>query len=159
MGILLVLGVVNLRGSQANARDNERRGDIEAISLSLESFYSTGNDASTTLGRYPSTGIIGQETTILRDIDPKSLSTPGQTTPSLVAATCTGVCVQTTAGVSPQPTISQYVYQVLQPDGTLCTPGIVDCRKFNLFYRLEVATISTNCPSPGYICKATSKNQ
>jgi prepilin-type N-terminal cleavage/methylation domain-containing protein len=157
MGILLVLGVVNLRGSQLSARDSERKGDIEAIALSLENFYTSGTTGSTTFGRYVSTSIIGQETAGFRDIDPKSLSAPGQTTSSLVAATCTGACPQTATTVTPAPTISTYVYQPLQADGTLCTNGTQECRKFNLYYRLEAAT--DDCPAPENICMVTSKNQ
>lgn len=157
MGILLVLGVVNLRASQISARDSERKGDIEAIGLNLESFYTSGNSNSTSFGRYPSTGIIGQETVILPNIDPKSLNAPGQTTSSLVAATCSGTCVQTIAGVTPTPTINTYVYQPIQSNGNLCTNGSQECRKFNLYYQLEIAT--NDCPAPNNICMVTSKNQ
>ena len=38
MGTLLILGVVNLRGSQANSRDAERRTDIETIATHMETF-------------------------------------------------------------------------------------------------------------------------
>jgi prepilin-type N-terminal cleavage/methylation domain-containing protein len=137
MGILLVLGVVNLRSSQVQIRDDERRGDIEAIGLNLESFYSTGSSSSTALGRYPSTALVGSEQTYLQDIDPKSLIAPGDTVSGLVAATCSGTCVQTTAGVAPQPTIYQYVYQPIKSDGTLCINETQECRKFNLYYHLE----------------------
>lgn len=156
MGILLVLGVVNLRSTQANARDDERKTDIESLALQLESFYTSGNDDSTTFGRYPSTGIIGMETTILRDIDPKTLRTPGASAVSLVAATN---ATQTPTGVTPSATTSTYIYQPLQSNGALCTSGAQECRKFNLFYRLEVAAISDSCPSPGLACMVTSKNQ
>ena len=36
MGILLVLAVVNVSGTQAQARDDERKADVESISLNLE---------------------------------------------------------------------------------------------------------------------------
>lgn len=157
MGILLVLGVANLRGSQANARDTERKADIESIAIHLEDFYTSGTTGSTTFGRYVSTSIIGQESAGLRDIDPKSLIAPGASSSSLVAATCTGVCGQTPTTVTPTPTTTTYVYQPLQADGTLCTNGTQDCRKFNLYYRLETAT--ADCPAPDNICMVTSKNQ
>jgi len=134
MGILLVLGVVNLSGSQASSRDAERKTDIETIATHLETYYTSGNDDSVNVGRYPSTGLPTQETLVLRDIDPQSYMAPGMTTTSLIAATNN---IQTTAGVLPQPTINQYVYQPLQQDGTLCTTGAQQCQKFNLFYRLE----------------------
>jgi prepilin-type N-terminal cleavage/methylation domain-containing protein len=150
MGILLVLGVVNLRGSQISARDSERKADIEAIAFNLESFYTTGTNSSTTLGRYPSTALIGQETTLLPDIDIKSLGSPGVDTSSLIAATCTGACVQTTAGVAPQPDPEDYIYQPIKSDGTRCTTELEECRKFNLYYRLE---------SDNTVYMVTSKNQ
>ncbi len=161
MGILLVLGVVNLRGSQASARDAERKADIEALALSLESFYRNGRDGSTTLGRYSSTGLAASVSSIqqnLRDIDLKSVMAPGIDDPldTLKMATNNN---QTTTGITPSPTIDQYVYQPLQQDGSLCTSGSQMCQKFNLFYRLEVANISEACPTPGFVCKVTSKNQ
>lgn len=134
MGILLVLAVVNLRGTQVNARDNERKTDIENIGQHLEIFYKSGTNGSTVVGRYPSTAIIGQETTMLRDIDSKSLTAPDASGSSLVAATNN---VQTPTGVLPQPTISQYVYQPYQSDGSLCTSEAQECRRFNMYYRLE----------------------
>ena len=138
MAILLALGVVNLTGTQVSARDSERKTDIENISLHLETYYNSGTDGSTVIGRYPSvdatTGLIGHETTLLRDIDKNSFIAPDKTTTSLIAATNN---TQTTSGVTPQPTIDQYVYQPIQGDGTLCTLASQECRKYNLYYRLE----------------------
>lgn len=154
MGILLVLGVVNLRGSQISARDAERKADVEAIALHLESFYTNGRDGSTTLGRYPSTGLVTSPAatsiqTNLRDIDLKSVMAPGITDPAntLIIATNT---TQTTAGILPQPTIDQYIYQPLKQDGTLCTSGAQMCQKYNLYYRLE---------TDNTVYMVTSKNQ
>lgn len=153
MGILLTLGVVNLTASQVNGRDAERKGDIEAIQANLEGFYRTGTDTSTSLGRYPSTLITtGSETAvrgILRDININNLMAPGATSlsSSFVPATNTN---QTVGGIAPQPTIAQYVYQPLQTDGSLCTTESQECRKYNLFYRLE---------ADNTIYKVTSKNQ
>jgi len=138
MGILLVLAVVNVRGTQITARDNERKGDVEATALALENFYRNdfrNTDTGTSSGRYPSTGLIPIVPSVLPDLDPKSYSAPGQTASSLIAATNTD---QTTTGVTPQPTIDQYVYQPLSHNGTnwvLCSSG--ECRKFNIYYRLE----------------------
>ena len=47
MAILLTLGVVNLRGSQANGRDAERKTDIETIAQHLETYFTSGTDVST----------------------------------------------------------------------------------------------------------------
>lgn len=136
MGILLVLGVVNLRGSQANARDSERKIDVETIGLHLESYY-----LNSPTGRYPSTGLQSEQWLLpsLPDADIKSFTAPGVQDPysSFTAATNTD---QTTAGVLPQPTFDQYVYQPLESNGSnfvLCTTGSQQCCKYNIFYHLE----------------------
>lgn len=164
MGILMTLGVINLRGSQAKSNDTERKVDVETIALHLETYYTNGvDDLTNHTVTYPSTAIFANGTTsmvqYLRDIDTKSITAPGISDPTLtfITATCSGSCVQTIAGVIPQPTKDQYVYQPLQSDGTLCTTDIQECRKFNLYYKLENAT--TDCPAPNNICMITSKNQ
>lgn len=157
MGILLTLAVVNVSSTQAKARDEERIADVTAISSAMETFFSVGNDTSTTLGRYPSTGITGSENSIrtnLRDVDMKSFMAPGITAPltTFIKSTNTGTLqsIQTTAGVLPQPTKDQYVYQPIDFDGSICSSGASICRKFNIFYRLE---------SDNLVYKVTSKNQ
>jgi len=151
MGILLVLAVVNVRSTQITARDTERKGDVEAIGLALENFYRNdfrNTDTGTSSGRYPSTGLVPIPSSVLPDLDPKSYIAPGETTNSLVAATNAD---QTPTGVTPQPTLGQYVYQPLSHNGTnwiVCSSG--DCRKFNIYYRLE---------ADNTVYKAMSKNQ
>ena len=151
MGILLVLAVVNLRDSQGQARDTERSTDIASISKYLESFYTSGNDSSTSYGFYPSTELIGQETNYLSGIDKKALIAPGETTiaDSFFAATNNS---QTLSGVTPQPdnTNYSYIYQPLQSDGTLCTSSVQKCRKYNLYYLKE---------NDGTVYKVTSTHQ
>ncbi|MDN5275552.1 MAG: putative Type secretion system protein [Candidatus Saccharibacteria bacterium] len=141
MGILLVLGIVTLSDTQVKARDSERIADVQAISNSLDVYYdSGGNEGTTTTGKYPPTSFISQGDAyilqVLRDIDESSLIAPGAADigATMVAATNT---TQTAAGVTPQPTISQYVYQALKSDNTLCTLTTEECRKFNIYYRLE----------------------
>lgn len=144
MAILLVLAVVNLRGTQVNARDEQRKANVEAIAQNLEIFYRSGTNGSTTVGRYPSTGIVGQETVTLRDIDPKSLISPSSTSSSLVKATNS---IETTAGITPKPSASNdvYIYQPIKTtDGgatwSLCTSGADECRRFNLYYWSEITS-------------------
>lgn len=159
MGILLTIGVVNLRGSQANGRDAERKVDVDTIALHLETYYTSGIDGTAHTASYPSTALTATTASMiqyLRDIDTKSITAPGVTDPTLTFISATNN-TQTTAGVLPQPTINQYVYQPLQNDGTLCTLNTQECRKFNLYYKLENAT--TDCPAPNNICMITSKNQ
>lgn len=137
MGILLVLGVVNLRGTQANARDAERASDVQTIATSLEGFYPQGNTL-VVAGEYPSTAMVTTPSNYIGDINPNALIAPSQSTQSLVAATN---AVQTTAGVNPRPTVSQYVYQPIASDGTLCTTDAQGCRKFNLYYQTEIDSL------------------
>jgi len=123
--------------------------------------YPTPTAANTHTVTYPSTALTATTASMiqyLRDIDTKSITAPGITDPTLtfISATCTGVCVQTTAGVLPQPTKDQYIYQPIHSDGSLCNDA-AECRKFNLYYKLENAT--TDCPAPNNICMITSRNQ
>jgi len=152
MGILLTLAVVNIGATQVNARDDQRKTDIEAIASNLEAFYVSGTDNSTSVGIYPSTDVTGSTTNItstLRDATIASFLPPGTTDVALtfLPSTNTGTApsIQTTTGVLPQPTKDQYVYQPIESDGSVCGSG-----KFNLFYYLE---------SDASVHKVTSKNQ
>lgn len=153
MGILLTLAVVNLNSTQVGARDTERKEDVAALATNLEAYYRNGTEASTLVGRYPPTSLtLSGETSVrasLRDIDFKSVTAPGSTGVAATFISATNA-VQTTSGVTPQPTTTQYVYQPLQANGTLCTAANHECRKFNIFYRLEVDNT---------VNMVTSKNQ
>lgn len=140
MTILLTLAVVNVRSSQANARDAERTSDVENTALRLETFYNT----SAPVGggsRYPGTSTINKSSlqTLLPGFDFANMRAPGndnEATINLVPATNTN---ETPAGVAPQPSIDTYVYQAINTDGTLCTDHTSQtCRRFNIFYRSEV---------------------
>jgi prepilin-type N-terminal cleavage/methylation domain-containing protein len=157
MGILLTLAVVNVGTTQVKTRDDERTNDVTSFALSLEQFYTNGQqDSGLELGRYPSDGILDAAPTPLEklrrvfpDMDFAAVTAPGKSSPldTLTVATNNA---QATISVAPQPTISQYVYQPLKKDGTLCTQAIDDCSKFNIFYRLEIDNT---------VYRITSKNQ
>lgn len=136
MGILLVLGVVNLNGSQANARDAERKSDVESIAVALESVYSSGyisQDHLTKIGQYPSTtDLSSYPTNILKDIDINALKAPSVADTSLISATDPS----TATPISPL-SKDQYIYQPLTKDGLLCTTSSDECRKFNIYCVLE----------------------
>ncbi|PKL31972.1 hypothetical protein CVV43_00830 [Candidatus Saccharibacteria bacterium HGW-Saccharibacteria-1] len=165
MGILLILGVVNLGSSQANGRDSERKTDAETIALHLETYYKTGDDTSTKIGRYPSIVLAQNKSNIksmLRDVDVKSIMTPGtdinSSSASLVAANDNSLVANDIKAIGGTAiTKDQYVYQPLKNDGSLCTLETEECRKFNIYYKLEIA--STECPAPNNVCVITSKNQ
>lgn len=157
MGILLTLAVVNVGTTQAKARDDARKSDIESIASNLESFYIAGTDNSINFDRYPSLGLTGSATNIttnLRDADINSFLPPGTTNVALTFLPSTNLgnspSIQTTTGVTPQPTKDQYVYQPIKSDGSVCQSGDIDCRKYNLFYRLE---------ADNTVYRYTSKNQ
>ncbi len=153
MSILLTLAVVNLNSSEANARDAERASDVKTIANHMELYYKNGISLSTTVGRYPSTAVFNNGETSMKtffpDIDLLSVTAPGaaNAVSSFIPATNTN---QSEGGVTPQPTITQYVYQPIQTNGSLCTTEVQECRKFALFYRSEV---------DNSIKKVMSKNQ
>lgn len=146
MAILLTLGVVNMRSSQANARDVERKTDVETIATHLETFYNSGTDGQSPTYDYPSTALVSNGisymTQILRDINIESLKAPGIDDPNTTFIPATNN-TQTTTGVLPQPAVDQYVYQPINRDGNLCTVSneSVECSKFNLYYKTELDNV------------------
>lgn len=160
MGILLTLAVVNLNSTQVNSRDVERKTDVETIAIALEGYYNS-NDTSHSGAAdlagdsYPATINISDDTnlkTALPGIDPRAIRAPGVETTDPKSLVVAENNVQTTTGVLPQPTISTYVYQPIKKDNSLCTQIVTygDCRKFNLYYKLE---------ADGVVYKVTSKHQ
>ncbi|MGH7218359.1 MAG: type II secretion system protein [Candidatus Microsaccharimonas sp.] len=146
MGILLTLAVVGLNATQVNARDSERKGDVEAISLHLETYYSSNYDETQFIGgRYLESGYISEADLkkFLPDLDLKNVRAPGvelNQPISLVAATNT---VTTTAGILPKPSSTNdvYVYQPLTVNGALCVDPFIsgECRRFNIYYYEEAS--------------------
>lgn len=177
MGVLMTLVVVSLRSSQATARDEKRKTDNSVIAQNLENYYKSGaidasifnspraklasattqknaaylasyvSDPGYVSGQYPSTDYMSSETAIrrtLRDIDPKVLRAPNVADSSPISL------IVATDATTQTPNESTYIYQPLKGDGTLCITSTTDCRKFNLFYKLESSSV---------IQKITSKNQ
>lgn len=139
LGILLTLVVVNLASGQISARDEERKVDITNIASNLETFYSSGNGAIAP-GGYPGTDQLASEAlwlTALRDLNPANLRAPGYVTGGPISLVPATNAVQTTAGVTPQPTNTQYVYQPIL-NNALCTLTANKCRQYNLYYMLEL---------------------
>lgn len=169
MAILLTLAVVNVRSTQIQARDNERRVDTENIAKAMESFYGDthqiGSPSSPTK-TYPSRPGVSDTSPsnwIMPYLEEKtplaSFYAPGADTEgakSLVVATNTNT---NPASVAPQPTVTTYVYQPLQRDGNLCDNFYLQlCVTFNLYYKLEQAT--DECPAAANnVCVIRSKHQ
>lgn len=53
MAILIGLAVLNISSTQANARDNKRKTDVENIARGLETRYKEGNPVVTAVSAYP----------------------------------------------------------------------------------------------------------
>ncbi len=150
MGILIVLAVVNVSSSQMKARDDERKTDIQAIQLALETYYTVGNDTSQNSGSYPPTSLTSSESKVkefLRDINTQSVISPNQSSVTASFKPATNA-EQAVDSVTPQPTANTYVYQPLTTANSLCTSG--ECRRYNLFYKLE---------SDNTVYRVTSKAQ
>ena len=137
IGILLTLAVVGLNGTQAKARDDERKTDVATIGTYLENYFTAGAPINGP-GQYPPTELASEQwlKPYLPDADLKAFTAPGSSSPydSFIPAINN---TTTTSGVLPQPTTTQYVYQPLRADGSLCANDTQECRKFNLYYRLE----------------------
>lgn len=117
MAILMTVGVIGLRSTQIDARDSERKSDVDQIMLGLQSFYQQPRPEYGFYGQgssYPNVREVMDETKLkaaIPDINTSALRAPGvaRTQPiSLIAATNSD---ETTSGVQPQPSVNQYVYQ------------------------------------------------
>lgn len=132
MGILFTIGTISLTNSQVDARDKERQSDIENLVRAIESYYTANN------GSYPITTAMNTETSLiatLAGISSGSYRAPGITTGSSVIAATNALA--TPADVLAQPTTSQYSYQPIASDGSLCNATTKECRSFSLYYREE----------------------
>jgi len=161
MAILLVLAVVNVRSTQVQARDDERHADTSNISTVLESFYSTTH-GSQWRGTYPGTTDLSDtyvKQYLSNNLGQGSQHAPNVDTDDPSSITVATNATQTTNGVTPQPTISTYVYQPLTSTNTLCSAyaAAAGCTKYNIFYKLERPT--DECPAPDNICVIRSKHQ
>jgi prepilin-type N-terminal cleavage/methylation domain-containing protein len=153
MVILLTLTVANISSTQVSQRDSERAAEIGTIANNMETFYKTGVNTSTVLNRYPSTALLANGSTSIKAffpyIDLETVTAPdaGSVAASFIPATN---AVETVAGVMPQPSFSQYVYQPIQSNGALCTTEAQECRRFALYYHTETDDI---------VKKVSSKHQ
>ena len=151
MAVLLTLTMLSMKGYQANARDEERKGDIDSIARGLEQRYISGNSKATgtyiTKGTYPSVNELqhakgstiadltptavagGYLTTLFPGTSDSTFITPdnGQLIP-ICTATCTPNASATT-------TISTYVYAPYDVNDNICINTA--CIKYDLYYRKE----------------------
>lgn len=133
--VLLVVAVTLMRSSEANGRDTERTTDITTIAQQLDSYYTSGSQNTTTVGRYPGLDDMDNETDIkatLRDLDWRALRAPGVASTSAISLTPAA-----NNSTTQNPSTSTYIYQPLDASGALCATTASNCRKFNLYYKLE----------------------
>ncbi len=123
--IIIAIVIDSTVGFQSKARDTERSADAEIITKSIERYYKA--QAIVTGATYPPTTIAASGlSTIVSDVD--AIAAPNQTGNSMSIAG--SASAQT-------PTVSQYIYQPLNLDDSLCTT--IPCVKFKFYYRLEAA--------------------
>ena len=137
-------GTVAITYTDSN-NQNPRSTTAYAGGYTIHTFTGNGTFAVTAFTSYATTGM-------LRDLDTASITAPGVSswTQTFIAATNTAQSTDINTGITPRPSINQYVYQPLQTDGSLCTYESQECRKFNLYYHLE---------SDDTVYMVTSKNQ
>lgn len=160
MVILLTLVVVNLRSSMAQARDDKRKSDVEAIARGLERRYTDGNPRAIAdviqKGAYPGVNEMlhamgwqrngfspdqisgGYLTDLLPGTTKESLTPPNNGSFTII---CTYSCqpAETQSVIDSQTTTSTYVYEPIDPNGNICPNG--GCVRFNLYYRTEVDNV------------------
>jgi prepilin-type N-terminal cleavage/methylation domain-containing protein len=153
--ILLTLTVVGLRTSQANARDEERKTDVENLARGLELRYINGNPKATSTdivkGAYPGINEIlhglgwdrggytpsqivgGYMPDLLPGISTGNLTPPNGS----FNISCIWACqpAETQSYIDSVTTINNYVYEPIDRSNNVC--GGNACIRFNLYYRTE----------------------
>lgn len=163
MAILVSLGIFGVTKSQANARDAERKADIEAIARGLEQRYKNGNpkavfvaDGSNKAGEYPSVDEMYLSTA---DFNPHSNWNPNAFTTSFITEELPGTTAANFitpngkklelclfCGVGPEnltvgkyiesnTTSGAYVYEPIDASNNICANE--KCVRYNLYYRSE----------------------
>jgi len=162
MVILVILAVITVRSTQATARDEKRKTDIENIARGLELRYVNGNPKATSpwvyKGAYPGTNEIlhalgedrssqdfvpaqitgGYITELLPDTSAENFVPPGGGT---FYPSCVWACqpAETQSFIESISTPGKYIYEPIDADGNIC-PG-KECVRFNLYYRTEVDNV------------------
>lgn len=173
MVVLMALAVINLRSSQADARDAKRKGDIATIARGLENRYRDGFQAPSAgwLTSYPSPpSMIDYPSTIEIGYALDSLIstsfTPNDPVASFITEDLPGtsdsnfqppvsgifkpICVATTGCGAAGSNITvasigkNYVYEPVDSSGQICATPAQDCVRFNLYYVNESGTAVVN---------------
>lgn len=127
LGILLTVAVGSGLGFQSRAQDAERSSDVDVIVQSLERYYRT--QATGTGATYPPSSLSATALAALIS-DPDATIAPRQTSNSIAIAA---------SSATQTPTISQYIYQPLNLDASLCTA--TPCVRYKVYYRIEETNV------------------
>lgn len=152
IGLIATLSVTRPTTFVTASRDSERAEDTRAISRQLEQDYN--NDLVNGIPGYPdptrfsndiSSMISGtiSGTNTAASLTAELVKAPQASSTSVVAATTNSKTNPAGAGT---PTATQYVYQPLYADGTLCTSATSGnpCASYRLFYRQENSSKPTS---------------
>lgn len=123
LAIIAIVTILSGREYAVAGRDSERYTDVKAIAEGLERYYRSQAVAAGVT--YPSTSYDVEDFAEFV-LDEDALVAPGQTTNSIVMAG---------SNATQTPTASQYIYQPLSADGSLCTSE--PCTRYILYYRDE----------------------
>ena len=178
MAILISLGTYGAHRAQINARDVERRSDVEALARGLEERYKLGNPRVVSVpgnytgpGGYPSVleflhiaGLDltangfnpaqvpgGYYTEVLPGTTAANFKAPGQTLNYDVYCffcSAPGTTPENTAWLDTKVTVDRYIYEPLTKNRAQCNGE--PCASFNLYYRTE---------ADGVLHKISSKHQ
>lgn len=139
LGVMAALIVFTPQSFQESADSKEQAADVANIARRLESAYNAQEIGSAS---YPSTvelmNDISSRTRTMSHTDAEIFKTPGASSSSVVAATNANA---TNPAGSNTPTTSQYVYQPIRANGSLCTDNPSSttaanrCVKFTLYYK------------------------
>ena len=165
MAILITLAGISISSSRANAKDAERKADIEILARGLEARYVQGplNKSVTspayvkpgtypsldemdhirgyTIGTYDPTQVPGGYGPVaLPGTTIEAFEPPGATGYGMLKTPrCTSSPEDLSAGscLQTETTTGTYVYEPIDFNGSLCIASVAGCARFNLYYRLE----------------------
>ena len=161
VAILMTLVVVNLRSSFPDARNDERKTDIESIARGFERRYSDGNLRATgsniQKGAYPSVSEVlhaqgdsvasftptqisgGYMSDLLPGVTRTILQPPQAPIDQRLLVVCSSnpssCTAEDPANIDAILTSKVYVYEPIDADNKICNSG--ECIRFNLYYKTE----------------------
>jgi prepilin-type N-terminal cleavage/methylation domain-containing protein len=128
--VVMIVAAISIDANgnyQERARDSEREADMQVIANNLERYYRTQPSANGTT--YPPANTTPANLALIID-NPDAIIAPGQTESSLVMVNTVG---------NKSPSLTQYMYQPMKADGSICTS--TPCARYKLYYKYEVTGV------------------